>query len=63
LWSLVQAGDSAAAVTLADLYIRGDGVPVNCVQAKVLLLVASKKGNTAAIKKLRHLKETGCTEP
>jgi hypothetical protein len=63
LWSLIQAGDTTAAVTLADLYLRGDGVPANCVQAKVLLMVASKKGNIAAIKKLRQLNETGCTKP
>ena len=29
LWSAVQAGNAKAAVTLADLYIRGAGVPLN----------------------------------
>src|SRR5262249_27553765 len=38
LWSAVQSGDSYAAVVLADRYMRGDGVPVNCIQARVLLL-------------------------
>jgi TPR repeat protein len=56
----VQAGDSNAAVILADHYIRGDGVPVNCDQARVLLLVASEKNNKAAIQKLRDLDKTGC---
>lgn len=55
LWGAVQAGDSKAAVELADLYIRGEGVPQNCQQARVLLLTASEKRNTAAIKKLHDL--------
>ena len=29
LWSSVQAGNTKAAVALADLYLRGEGVPVN----------------------------------
>jgi len=60
LWSAVQSGDANAAVLLADRYLRGDGVPVNCVQARVLLLVASEKNNASAIKKLRELDKTGC---
>jgi PilZ domain len=63
LWSAFQAGNVQAAVTLADLYLRGDGVPVNCDQARVLLLAASKKGNAQAIKKLRELDGTGCPTP
>jgi hypothetical protein len=64
LWASVQAGNTKAAVALADLYIRGDGVPVNCNQARVLLLVASEKSNADAIKKLQELdKVGGCTQP
>ncbi len=55
LWGAVQAGNSKAAVQLAELYIKGDGVPQNCQQARVLLLVASEKRNTAAIKRLQEL--------
>jgi len=55
LWGEVQAGSSKAAVELAELYIKGDGVPKNCQQARVLLLTASEKRNTAAIKRLRDL--------
>jgi hypothetical protein len=55
LWGAVQAGNSKAAVELAEMYINGDGVPQNCKQARVLLLVASEKRNTAAIKKLQEL--------
>lgn len=60
LWASVQAGNSKAAVALADLYIRGEGVPVNCDQARVLLLVASEKNNAEAIQKLRDLDKTDC---
>lgn len=64
LWASVQAGNTRAAVALADLYIRGDGVPVNCNQARVLLLVASEKSNADAIRKLRELDKTGgCAQP
>lgn len=55
LWTEVQAGNSKAAVELAELYIKGNGVPRNCQQARVLLLVASEKRNTAAIKRLHDL--------
>jgi hypothetical protein len=60
LWAAVQAGDTTAAVTLAERYLRGDGVPENCLQARVLLLVASEKKNAEAIKKLSELDKTGC---
>lgn len=62
LWAAVQAGNTNAAVILADHYIHGDGVPVNCDQARVLLLVASEKNNKAAIQKLRDLDKTGCPQ-
>jgi PilZ domain-containing protein len=60
LWSAVQAGDGDAAVALADRYLRGDGVPENCLQARVLLLAASEKKNATAIKMLEQLDKTGC---
>ena len=64
LWASVQAGNTKAAVALADLYIRGDGVPANCNQARVLLLVASEKNNADAIRKLQELdKSGGCAQP
>lgn len=60
LWTLVQAGNSTAAASLAELYIKGDGVPQSCAQARVLLLVASEKRNAAAIKRLANLDKGGC---
>jgi TPR repeat protein len=56
----VHAGDSKAAVELAELYIEGEGVPHNCLQARVLLLAASEKRNANAIKRLHELDKTGC---
>ena len=60
LWTSIQAGNMKAAVELADRFIQGDGVPVNCDQARILLLVASEKNNAEAIKKLHDLDKTGC---
>jgi TPR repeat protein len=63
LWASVEAGNSNAAVALADLYLHGEGVPVNCKQARVLLFVASKENNAEATEKLQDLDETGCPAP
>lgn len=60
LWASVQTGNTKSAVALAELYINGEGVPQNCNQARVLLLVASEKRNAAAIKRLAELDKTGC---
>ena len=56
----MQAGNTKSAVTLAELYIKGEGVPQNCNQARVLLLVASEKRNAGAIKRLQELDKTDC---
>ena len=63
LWASTQAGDAKAAAALADLYLWGDGVPVDCDQARALLFVASKENNAEATKKLQDLSETGCPRP
>ena len=60
LWALVQAGNGTAAAALAELYLKGEGVPQNCAQARVLLLVASEKHNAAAIRRLADLDKQGC---
>ena len=60
LWASVQAGNSKAALELAELYIQGNGVPQNCTQARVLLMVASEKRNAGAIKRLQELDKSGC---
>ena len=60
LWSEVSAGSIAAEVALAELYVRGDGVPRNCEQARVLLKVAAKSGDLQAAQDLRTLRQNGC---
>jgi hypothetical protein len=60
LWAATRKGDTAASIVLADLYIRGDGVPQNCAQGRVLLLAASQKGNDEATRKLQEFDAAGC---
>jgi hypothetical protein len=60
LWSAVETGDSSAEVALAQLYLKGDGVPRNCEQARVLFRVASKKGNVEALQQYRKLNNAAC---
>ena len=60
LWTLVQAGNTTAAAALAELYIKGEVVPQNCAQARVLLLLAADKHNAAAKKRLADLDSAGC---
>jgi hypothetical protein len=60
LWASAEAGNTKAAVALADLYLRGDGVPVNCDQARILLFVASRENDAEATKKLQDLDKIGC---
>lgn len=60
LWSAVGSGDTSAEVSLAQLYIAGDGVPKNCAQARVLLKAASKRGNHEAAQELYKLNTRGC---
>ena len=49
-----------ATLLLADLYMRGNGVSKNCDQARLLLVAAAKKGDSAAGDKLRQFESSGC---
>ena len=60
LWKAVGKKNSAAMIALSDLYLRGDGVPKSCDQARMLLDAAARKGETAAGERLRHLQAFGC---
>lgn len=60
LWAATRKGDTAANILLADLYIRGDGVPQNCAQGRILLLAASQKGNDEATRKLQQVDAGVC---
>lgn len=59
LWAGVARGEISTAVALADMYAHGDRVPKNCMQARVLLSVAAKKGNKIAVRKLIDLDSEG----
>jgi hypothetical protein len=60
LWKAVGKGNLAATTTLSDLYLRGDGVPKSCDQARLLLDAAARKGGKPAAERLRHLQAFGC---
>ncbi len=48
LWAQVKEQNSDAEVELARLYLEGKAVPQNCAQAQVLLMAASRRGNSRA---------------
>jgi hypothetical protein len=60
LWKAVGKGNLAATMTLSDLYLRGDGIPKSCDQARLLLDAAARKGKAAAAQRLRNLQAFGC---
>ena len=60
LWVAVRKGNTVAEVTLADLYVYGDGVQQNCDQGRTLLIAASKSGDAQAKVKLDELNANGC---
>jgi TPR repeat protein len=60
LWKAVGKGNPAATIVLSDLYLRGDGVPKSCDQARLLLDAAARKGVKSAADRLRNLQAFGC---
>jgi hypothetical protein len=60
LWKAVSKQNTAAAVLLSNLYLRGDGVPRSCDQARLLLVAAAKRGSPLAAQQLRNLESQGC---
>lgn len=54
-----EKGNPDAPVRLADMYIKGDGVPRSCEQAVTLLKAASTKGNAAARARLAAMYDNG----
>jgi hypothetical protein len=60
LWLAESKGNGPATLVLADLYLRGEGVPQNCDQARLLLDLAAKKGAKGAGERLSHLQAFGC---
>jgi hypothetical protein len=60
LWKAVAKKNLVATMLLSDLYLRGDGVPKNCDQARLLLDAAARKGVSGAAERLRNLPAFGC---
>ncbi len=60
LWRAVGKQNATAAILLSDLYMRGDGVPRSCDQARLLLVAAAKRGSPLATQQLRNLESQGC---
>ncbi len=59
LWKATAKGNPDAPVQLADLYVKGDGVPRSCEQAMVLLKTAAEKENARARNRLAAMYATG----
>ena len=59
LWKATAKGNPDAPVRLADMYIKGDGVPRSCDQAVVLLKSAASKPSARARNRLAALYATG----
>ena len=59
LWKATAKGNPDAPVQLADMYVKGDGVPRSCEQALVLLKTAAEKENTRARNRLAAMYENG----
>jgi zinc-ribbon domain/Sel1 repeat len=59
LWKATAKGNPEAPVQLADLYIKGSGVPRSCEQAVVLLKTAAEKENALARNRLASMYATG----
>ncbi len=60
LWIAVEKGNSKAEVSLAELYLRGEGVTRNCDQTRILLTAAARKGNAEAQRRLQTFLRQGC---
>ena len=59
LWKATSRGNPEAPVRLADLYLKGSGVPKSCEQALVLLRSAASKENAPARNRLAALYANG----
>jgi TPR repeat protein len=59
LWKATSRGNPEAPVRLADMYIKGKGVPHSCEQALVLLRSAAVKPNAPARNRLAALYANG----
>jgi uncharacterized protein len=59
LWKATAKGNPTAPVRLADMYVKGAGVPRSCEQAMVLLKSAAQKENAVARNRLAFMYSSG----
>jgi zinc ribbon protein/Sel1 repeat-containing protein len=59
LWKAMAKGNPDAPVRLANMYVKGDGVPRSCEQALVLLQAAANKGDARARSRLATMYNDG----
>ncbi len=59
LWRATAKGNPDAPVRLADMYVKGEGVPRSCDQAVVLLKAAASKENAPARNRLAAMYNSG----
>jgi len=59
LWKATSRGNPEAPVRLADMYLKGNGVPKSCEQAMVLLRSAATRENAPARNRLAALYANG----
>lgn len=59
LWKATAKGNPDAPVRLANMYVKGDGVPRSCEQAMVLLKTAAMKENARARNRLASMYASG----
>ncbi len=63
LWKATAKGNPDAPVRLADMYVKGNGVPRSCEQAMVLLKTAATKENALARNRLASMYGSGTCVP
>lgn len=60
LWSAIGKGNADAELQLADLYLRGEDVPRNCEQARILIRAAHNGRDAAIPPDLQELSDNDC---
>ena len=60
LWQAVGKQNTEATEILADLYLKGEGIPKNCEQARTLFDAAAHHGGKQAADRLSHWQDFGC---
>jgi hypothetical protein len=60
LWKAVAKRNTDATLLLSEMFMRGDGIPKNCDQARVLLDAAASRGVKDAGIRLRNMQAFGC---